>query len=129
MRPGVSSPTSTPSGFFSQRFSRLYFFPLEHWVVWCVFLPSSSSWFICTKMWDHQPPPCSCSSPPCLPVSSPPTDPGECFFFTSLVVRLPYSSVFQQVWLFFVSKFVVLLLFVLGGKVYLPPLPSWPEVS
>ena len=54
---------------------------------------------------------------------------GECFFFISLVVRLLYSSIFCQFWLFFVFKFVVaLLLFVRGDKVYLPTPPSWPEV-
>ena len=39
-----------------------------------------------------------------LPVSAPPTGLGECFFFISLVVRLPYSSIFWQLWLFFVFK-------------------------
>ena len=34
-----------------------------------------------------------------LPVSAPPTGLGECFFFISLVVRLPYSSIFCQFWL------------------------------
>ena len=35
----------------------------------------------------------------------------ECFFFNSLVVGLPYSLIFCQFWLFFVFKFVVVLLF------------------
>ena len=39
-----------------------------------------------------------------LPVSAPPTGLEECFFFNSLVVRLPYSSIFCQFWLFFVFK-------------------------
>ena len=30
----------------------------------------------------------------CLPISVPPTGLGECFFFNSLVVGLPYSSIF-----------------------------------
>ena len=38
--------------------------------------------------------------PPWLPVSTPPTGPGECFFFNSLVVKLPYSLIFWQFWLF-----------------------------
>ena len=43
-----------------------------------------------------------------------------CFFFNSLVVRLPYSSIFCQFWLFFVFKFVVILLLVVWvGTVYL----------
>ena len=36
----------------------------------------------------------------------------ECFFFNSLVVGLPYSLIFWQFWLFFVFKFVVVLLLV-----------------
>ena len=35
-----------------------------------------------------------------LPVSAPPTSLDECFFFISLVIRLPYSSIFCQFWLF-----------------------------
>ena len=103
------------------------------------FLVSSfSSWFICTRMWDHlvhQPPPympilppCHMSFPPQL-YSTLPTSLGECFFFNSLVVRLPYSLIFWQFLLFFVFKFVViLLLFVGGSKAYLTMPPSWQEV-
>ena len=47
-----------------------------------------------------------------LPISTPPTGLGECFFFNSLVVGLPYSLIFCQFWLFFVFKFVVVLLLV-----------------
>ena len=47
-----------------------------------------------------------------LRVSAPPTGLDECFFFNSLVVGLPYSSVLWQLWLFFVFKFVVVLLLV-----------------
>ena len=64
-----------------------------------------------------------------LPVSAPPTGLDECFFFNSLVVRVPYSLIFWQFWLFFVFKFVVLLFVMRGGKVYLPTPPSWLEVS
>ena len=63
-----------------------------------------------------------------LPISAPPTGLGECFFFISLVVGLSYSSIFCQFWLFFVFKFVVLLLVVRGGTVCLPMPASWPEV-
>ena len=62
----------------------------------------------------------SCLSPPLLP--------DECFIFNSLVVILPYSSIFSQFWLFFVFKFVVVLLVVRGGTVCLPMPPSWPSV-
>ena len=41
-----------------------------------------------------------------------PTGLDECFFFNFLVVRHPYSSIFCQFWLFFVFKFVVLLVVV-----------------
>ena len=34
-----------------------------------------------------------------LPVSTPPTSLDECFFFNSLVVGLPYSSIFCQLFL------------------------------
>ena len=64
-----------------------------------------------------------------LSVSTPPTGLDECFFFNFLVVGLPYSLIFWQFWLFFVFKFVVLLLVVRGGTVCLPTPPSWPEVS
>ena len=47
-----------------------------------------------------------------LPITTPPTDLDECFFFNSLVVGLPYSLIFWQFMLFFVFKFVVLLLVV-----------------
>ena len=42
--------------------------------------------------------------PPLLPISAPPTSLDECFFFISLVVGLPCSSIFHQFWLFFVFK-------------------------
>ena len=43
---------------------------------------------------------CCKSSPPWLSVSAPPTGLDECFFFISLVVGLPFGSVFCQFWLF-----------------------------
>ena len=52
----------------------------------------------------------------------------EYFFFSSLVVRLPYSSIFWQFCLFFVFNFVVVLSSVQGGTVCLPTPPSWPAV-
>ena len=60
----------------------------------------------------------------------PPTSLDDCFFFNSLVVRLPYSSTFWQFWLFFVFKSVVILLLVVqGNKIYLSAHPSWPEAQ
>ena len=64
-----------------------------------------------------------------VPISTPPSGLDEYFFFNSLVVGLLYSSIFWQLWLSFVFKFVVVLLVVRGGTVYLPMPPSWPEVS
>ena len=57
--------------------------------------------------WIRQPLPCCKSSLPQLPVSVPPTGLGECFFFISLVVGLPYTSIFCQFWLFFVFKLLL----------------------
>ena len=62
-----------------------------------------------------------CPSPPLLPVWM------NVSSFNSLVVGLSYSSIFWQFWLFFVFKFVVFLLVVRGGKVYLPMPPYWPK--
>ena len=42
-----------------------------------------------------------------LPVSAPPTGLDECFFFISLVVGLPYSSISCQFWLFLVFKLLL----------------------
>ena len=93
-----------PQRFFQSDVLRLYFPTLVPWVAWSVSVPSCSSWFICTQMWESplcQPPPC-CESPlTWLPISAPPTSLDECFFFNSLVVTLPYSLVFWQFWLFF----------------------------
>ena len=69
------------------------------------------------------------SSPLWPPISTPPTHMDEYCFFKSLLVRLPYSSIFWQFWVFFVLRVVVIILVVPpGGKVSLPKPPSWPEV-
>ena len=119
-----------PHRFFQSEVLRLYFPSLEPWVLWFVSVPSCSLWFIQTLTGDHllcQLLPCHLSSLPWLPFFTPSTCLDECFFFNSLVVGLPYSSIFCQFWLFFVFKFVVLLV-VQGGTVCLPTPPSWPEV-
>ena len=127
---GLSNELSCETGSFSchrlvfqSEFSGLSSPSLEPWVVRSVSLPSYSSQFICLQMWDHlvrQPLPhlvhhllpC-CESPlPQLPISTPPTGLDECFFFNSLVVGLPYHLIFWWFWLFFVFKFVVVLLVV-----------------
>ena len=43
--------------------------------------------------------------PPYLHVSTPPPHLDECGFFKSLVVGLPYSSIFWQFWMLFVLRF------------------------
>ena len=60
------------------------------------------------------------SPPPCL---------DEWFFVNSLVVGFPDSLIFCQFWLFFVFKFVIGLLLVVGGGSVCLPMPlSWLEV-
>ena len=117
VRLGVSPAASTPTGVFNQWCEAL--FPhagtLDCAVCHLVhqLLPCWPAAALPTPLhnpqlrWVRQPPPCresslpSCLSPPDCPVSAPPTGLDECFFFISLVVRLPYSSIFCQFWLFF----------------------------
>ena len=78
----------------------------------------------------HQQPPYHVCSLPQLPVSVPPTSLDECVFFNSLIVGLPYSSIFWQFWLFSVFKLVVVLLLVVQRtRVCLSTPPSWPELE
>ena len=77
---------------------------LEPWDTWCISLPSCSSQFIHMQIWDHsihQPLPCVESSSAWLPISASSTSLDECLFCNSLVVGLPYSSVFWKFLLFF----------------------------
>ena len=110
VRLGVSPAAAlTPTGVFNQRFEAL--FPCAG-ALGCMvcFSPRCCSRFICAQMWGHrgcQTPPCHESSPPWQPISASPTGLDECFFFISLVDRLPYSSVFHQFWLFFVFKLLL----------------------
>ena len=103
---GLSNELSCEAGSFSHCYLnphrcfqsealRLYFLVLEPWVVWSVWLPICSSWFICAQMWDHpghQSPPCQessplgCLSPPLLLV---------CMNVSSLT---PWLSDFHTVW-------------------------------
>ena len=78
-------------------------------------LPATTLWGLpaaaCPALFHSPPPrwvpPRHKSSPPQLPVSTPPTGLDEIFFFISLVIRLPYSSIFCQFWLFFVFKLLL----------------------
>ena len=93
-RLGVSPATITPT-VLQPEVLRLSFPTLEPRVVRSILLPSCSSQCISTQTWDRlvlQLPPCCASSPTWPPFSAPPISLNECFFFNSLVVRLPYSS-------------------------------------
>ena len=127
VRLGVSPAASTPTGVFTQRFEALFPSagaldctvcfapPLFLPVYLCANvgpqgLPATTLWGLPAAAWPvplHnppprwvlQPPPCRKCCPPRLPISAPPTGLDECFFFISLVVRLPYRSIFCQFWL------------------------------
>ena len=69
------------------------------------------------------------SSLPWLPISALPTHLNEYFFFKSLAVQLPYSSIFWQFWLFLVLTLVVILFMaVWEGNEYLPMPPCCSEI-
>ena len=127
-----STAASTATGVFSQRSEALFpqagalgcavcFDPLLFLPVYLFAnvgpqgLPATTLWGLPAAAWPalfhnpppcwvHQLPPCCESSLPCLPIPAPPTGLDGCFFFISLVVGLPYSSIFCQFWLFFVFK-------------------------
>ena len=118
---GVPPAASTPSGVFSQRFEALFLLTGSLSCMVCLapqlFLPSLSA---CEYGTVHSTSCClACPGPPPatlpqvftvqLPVSAPPPGLDESFFFNSLIVRLPYSSIFCLFWFVFVLKFVVFL--------------------
>ena len=117
VRLGVSPAASTPTGVFNQRFEAL--FPRAGALGCAVchqvhqLLPRRPAAALPTLL--HNPPPCWGLPAPALPrvlsarlpISAPPTGLDECFFFISLVVRLPYSLIFCQFWLFFVFKLLL----------------------
>ena len=114
---GSFSCHCNPHKFLQPEVLKLYLPALEPWVVCSVSLPSCSSWLILLHQLSpgHSPPPPFWSSS--HPLVPNPLHPiaglDECFFFNSLVVRLPYSSIFWQFWLFFVFKFVFVFLSVM----------------
>ena len=103
MRLAVSPTTDIPMALYSQRFWGFIFLCWNPGLFSLCLLPSCSSWFIRTWIWDHLAywlpphlpvlPSTSLSSPPQLPISAPPTSLGECFFFNSLVIGLPYNLI------------------------------------
>ena len=119
MRLGVSPTTaSTPTCVFNQRFEAL--FPYTGALGYAVchpvhqLLPRWPAAALSPSLAPQSatllgPPASTCckSSLPWLPISAPPTGLDECFFFISLVVGLPYSSIFSQFWLFFVFKLLL----------------------
>ena len=127
VRLGVSpAAASTPTGVFNQRFEAL--FPgagaLRRVVCFAPppFLPvylcmNVEPWGLLAAAWPapfhNLPHGWVCQQLPCwefshpAAVSAPPTSLDECFFFISLVVGLPYGSIFCQFWLFFVFKLLL----------------------
>ena len=108
-------PLLQPPHFFQSEVLRLYF-PCAETLGCMVCLASQ----LFLPVYPHtnmgpltcQPLPCQESSPPHLLISIPSTGQDECSFFNSLVIGLPFSLIFCQFWLFFIFKFVVILLLV-----------------
>ena len=124
---GSFSRCLNPHRFFQSEVLRLYFPELEPWVAQSVSLPSCSSWFICTRMWDcpvhqllprHESSLPGCPSAPLLQVWMNVSS-LTAWLSDFHTVRFSVSSDF------FVYKFVVALLLVVhGGTVCLPMPPS-----
>ena len=125
VRLGVSpAAASIPTGVFNQRFEALFpcagalgcvvcFSPLP-FLPECGAAGSASHYLVGSASCSLAcPVPQSATllGPPAstLPrvLSTPPTRLDECFFFISLVVGLPYRSIFCQFWLFFVLKLLL----------------------
>ena len=124
VRLGVTpAAASTPTGVFNQRFEALFpragalgcticlapqpFLPVYLQVnVGPQGLPATTLWGLLAAAWPaplHNPPPRRVRQPPPRYKSSP-TGLGEYFFFISLVVGLPYSSIFCQFcWVLFTN--------------------------
>ena len=102
-----------PPQVFSIRGLRLYF---PTGTLGCLDVVQSTSCCLASQLHPGLPsstvttslgPPAAESFSPRLPVSTAPTCLDECCFFISLFVRLPYSSIFSQFWLFFVFKLLL----------------------
>ena len=102
VRLGVSpAAASTPTGVSNQRFEAL--FPHAGALGFEVCLAPKLFFLVCPHTNEGPPaPPAAISLGPPAAVSAPPTGLDECFFFISLAVGLPYSSIFCQFWLCFV---------------------------
>ena len=104
----VSHTASNLTDFFSQRFEAL--FPYIGTLGFTVCL--TPQFLLPVYLHTNVGPPTLPAAALPDPIPAPPTDLDECFFFNSLVVGLPHSSIFCQFRLFFVFKFVVVLLLV-----------------
>ena len=107
------SPTaaSTPTDVFNQRFEALFPCAGTLGLALCFAPPLFLQVYLhanvgppglpATALRDPPAAPCwpAAALPALLPVSAPPTILNEYFFFNSLVVGLPYSSIFWQFWL------------------------------
>ena len=131
VRLGVSPTAATPTGFYNHRF-------------WCIISPhwnlglrglscsllvlpglSAHKWGTtqsanCRLAHPSHQPPCwhvSCLSQ--LLVSTPLSSLNECLLFNSLVVRLPYSSIFWQFWLFLFLNLLLSFFWLCEGAKYI----------
>ena len=138
MRLGVSPTTSTPTAVFSQKFEAL--FPHAGTLGCAVchlvhqLLPLQPAAALPALL--HNPislgPPAAALPQVLstwLPVSASPTSLDECLFFITLVVGLPYSSIFCQFWLFFVFKLSFFWLCEEAQCVYLYLHLGWKSIS
>ena len=124
VRLGVSpAASSTPTGVFNQRFEALYtgagalgvmvrFAPLPVppglSMSECGAAGAASGLTACPVLSTIRQSLGPVASPVCLDARlRPPTGLDECFFFISLVFRLPCGSIFCQFWLFFVFKLLL----------------------
>ena len=130
VRLGVSPTAETPIGFYSQRFWGFIFLgwnPGLHSLSRSPVVHPSLSTRKCGAAG-----PSAAALPGVFSTFTSPLHPSCCpgwmFLLYHLGCQTSIQFNFVAVWLFFVFKFfVVLLLVVQGGKVYLPLLPCWPE--
>ena len=61
-------------------------------------------------------------------LSAPPTSLDKCFFFNSLVVRLPCSLILRQYWLFLFLNWLLSFFLLCKGAERIPTPPSWLEL-
>ena len=117
MRLGVSPDTSTPTGISVRGFEALFPHAGTLHCIVCLAPQLFLSVYLHTNVGPPSlqattsPSPSAAALPEVLsarlPISAPPTGLDECFFFNSLVVRLPYSLIFCQFWLVFVFKLLL----------------------